>query len=371
MQDRRVVTMGAPEGAPASPAVVAGGFVFASGVTGAQRQPGQDLDVGAQTTAALGRLGKVLEAAGSSLAQAVSVTVYLKRSSDFDGMNRAYREVFADRPPARATVETDLPDGALVMISAVAVPNDATREVMHPSGWVKSPRPYSYIVKAGGLVFLSGLLSRRGSDDQIVPGSVGLQTQTILDNARVLLKTAGLSFEDVVAARVYITDDSYFEAMNDEYRRHFPAEPPARATAVTGLMSTDASVEISFIASTSPKQVLGPLVAPSLPLSSAVRAGDLLFLSGVLGNTDANAGDLEAQAREVLARISRTLDGAGLSFSHVVDNVVYVTDIWQQAQLDRVCREFFPHDPPARTAVGARLVTRAGLVEMMMTAVGR
>ena len=126
-----------------------------------------------------------------------------------------------------------------------------------------------------------------------------------------------------------------------------------------------------MIASTNGKQVVGPAVAPSLPLSSAVRAGDFLFLSGVLGNTDANVDDAGAQAREIFTRIHRTLDGVGLSFNHVVENLVYMTDLWKQKTLDDLSRDVFPDDPPARTVVGAKLVTRAGLVEMMMTAVGR
>jgi enamine deaminase RidA (YjgF/YER057c/UK114 family) len=78
-----------------------------------------------------------------------------------------------------------------------------------------------------------------------------------------------------------------------------------------------------------------------------------------------------AQTGEVLARIRRTLDSVGLSFSHVADNLVYVADIWQQRRVEDATRETFAVDPPARTIVGAKLVTRAGLVEMMMTVVGR
>ena len=177
-------------------------------------------------------------------------------------------------------------------LSAMAVPLGAPREVLHPPGWMKSPRPYSFIVRTGHLVFLAGLVSRRGSDDTVVPGPMALQTRTVLDNAGVLLKTAGLSYEHVVAARVFITDDSLFEMMNDEYSRYFTSQPPARATAVTGLMAAGAAVEITLIASTAAKQVLGAAVSPSLPLSSAVRTGSLVYLSGVLGNTDANARDL-------------------------------------------------------------------------------
>lgn len=372
MQERRIVRITGSDGSVASPAVTAGGLIFVSALLPIGEN-GKMLaaDVQAQTRRVLARLRDVLEAAGSSIAQAVSIHVYLREATDFDAMNTAYRETFADKPPVRTTVAVELKSGAQVMISAIAVPNGAPREVMHPAGWVKSPRPYSYIVKAAGLVFFSGLVSRRGADDVVVPGPVALQTTTILDNASVLLKTAGLSFSDVACARVFVTDDSYFEAMNDVYRRYFTSEPPARATAVTGLMGNDAAVEISLIASANGKQVIGPAVAPSLPLSTAARAGDFLFLSGVLGNTDANASDLTSQTTEVFSRIRRTLDGLGLSFDHVVENLVYTTDLWQQHTVDDLSRSAFPTDPPARTMVGAKLVTRTGLIEMMMTAVGR
>ena len=372
MQDRRVIKMPGVDESLASSAMAAGGLIFVSAVAGVGPDgTASGPDIQTQTRLAVVRLGEVLTAAGSSLAQAVSINVYLRQASDFAAMNDAYRVAFADKPPVRTTVVTDMARGTSIMLSAIAVPVGAPREVLHPAGWVKSPRPYSYIVRAGGLVFLSGLVSRRGTDDKSVPGPVSLQTSTILDNAGILLKTAGLTYADVVSARVFVTDDTYFEAMNDEYRRYFTKEPPARATAVTGLMSDESSVEISLIASDSGKQVIGPAVSPSLPLSTAVRAGDVLFLSGVLGNTATNATDLSAQTTEVFARIRRTLDSVGLSFSHVVDNLVYVTDVWQQKRVDELSRQIFPADPPARTVAGAKLVTRSGLIEMMMTAVGR
>ena len=371
MQERKLIGFDGADGTIATPAIVAGGLVFVSAVAPnvqGGRTPG---DIKSQTKQVLERLGAVLNAAGSSLAQAVTVTVYLRDATDFAAMNETYRETFSDKPPTRTTVQADLANGALITVSAIAVPNGAEREVMHPAGWIKSPRPYSYIVRAAGLVFLSGLVSRRGTDDQPVPGPVATQTTTILNNANVLLKTAGLTFADVVAARVFLTDNTYFEAMNDEYRKFFMIDPPARATAVAGLMGNDSSVEITFIATEGDRQVVGPAVAPSLPLSTGIRAGDFLFLSGVLGNTDTNTDDLAGQTREVFNRIRRTLDSLGLSFSHVVDNLVYVTDVWQQKRVDELSREAFPTEPPTRTLVGAKLVTRGGVIEMMMTAVSR
>ena len=258
------------------------------------------------------------------------------------------------------------------MVSAIAAPNGAPREILHPAGWIKSPRPYSYIVRAAGLVFLSGLVSRRGTDDQAVPGPVSVQTSTILDNAGVLLKTAGLTFDHVVSARVFLTDNSFFEAMNDEYRQVLHRESAGARDG--GGRGSWGLIRRSRFRSSRPKgrsRSSGPPSSPSLPLSTGVRAGDFLFLSGVLGNTDTNSDDLAAQTREVLNRIRRTLDGVGLSFSHVVDNLVYMTDVWQQKRVDELSREAFPTEPPARTLVGAKLVTRAGLIEMMMTAVSR
>lgn len=371
MQERKLIGMDGADSAVATPAIVAGGFVFVSAVGPVVSAGKATGDIQTQTRQTLERLSAVLEAAGSSIAQAVAVTVYLREVSDFSAMNDVYRTVFADKPPTRTTVGADLANGALIMMSAVAVPNGAARETLLPAGWMKSPRPYSYIVRANGFVFFSGLVSRRGTDDQVVPGPVSTQTQTILQNAATLLKTAGLTFDHVVSARVFLTDNSYFESMNDEYRKSFTTNPPARATAIAALMGNDAAVEITLIAAETEKQVIGPAVAPSLPLSTGVRAGDFLFLSGVLGNTDANADDLAAQTREVFNRIHHTLDGVGLSFSHVVDNLVYVTDIWQQKKVDELSREAFPIDPPARTIVGSKLVTRAGLIEMMMTLVSR
>jgi 2-iminobutanoate/2-iminopropanoate deaminase len=368
-QDRRVVPIDRVNTAAASPAVEAGGLIYVSGLTAIGSPAEASADVQSETRRILDELRSILDRAGSSLGQVVNVNVFLKRASDFDAMNLAYREYFQKELPARTTVAVDLPDGALVEMSAIAAPAGTPRETLQPSGWAKNPRPYSYIVRAGGLVFLAGLISRRGSDDQVVPGGVGVQTKTILDNAAVLLKTAGLSFDDVVAARVYLGDDSYFEAMNAEYRKDFLDRPPARSTAVAGLVGVDANVEIALVASATGKDALGPQLSPTLPVSSAVRAGRRLFLSGVVGNTDTNRSDAGAQMREAMTRIGRTLETAGATFADVVDSTLFLPDLWQRPKCDDVFREFFPHDPPARTLAGTHLVSRDAEIEVVMTAV--
>jgi 2-iminobutanoate/2-iminopropanoate deaminase len=74
-----------------------------------------------QTQQCLKNLNAVLEAAGTSLAQAVKVTVFLKDMKRASEMNEAYAKFFSEAPPARACVEvSNLPKNALVEIDAIA-----------------------------------------------------------------------------------------------------------------------------------------------------------------------------------------------------------------------------------------------------------
>jgi 2-iminobutanoate/2-iminopropanoate deaminase len=165
---------------------------------------------------------------------------------------------------------------------------------------------------------------------------------------------------------VFLTDDTSFDRMNAEYHRHFLIEPPARATTIVGLMSPDATIEISLIASTADKQVLGTPMAPSLPFSAGIRAGRWIFLSGVVGNTVINIADTPAQARECLKYLAQTLEASGASFADVVDSTVYLTHLWQTSEIDKIYRDVFPIEPPARTIVGASMVSRGAVIEILV-----
>lgn len=110
-----------PPKGPYSPAVRAGDFVYVSGQTPRDPVTGELLgnDVASQTRGTIANLQRVLEQAGASLADVISVTVYLQRSDDWDAMNAVYRDVFRGPYPSRTTVGADL-RGILVEISAVA-----------------------------------------------------------------------------------------------------------------------------------------------------------------------------------------------------------------------------------------------------------
>ena len=260
---------------------------------------------------------------------------------------------------------------ALVEIAAVGVSSSGERAVVHPDGWTRSPNPYSYGIRAGDTVFLSGIVPRRGHDNSVVDGAIAAQTRAVMDNARTVLQAAGLSFADVVNNRVYITDVSHFGAMNDAYREYVGASPPTRATVQCGLMSSQYLVEMTMTASSQAREIAGDPHA-TVPISPAIRSGRRVYVSGMLGNTAQTKDDVAAQTRHTLDRIAGALARAGASPGDVVDSIVYLRDVSDAPAVDAEYRRFFGGvDLPACTTVGTGLVPADGLVEIMVTAVTR
>jgi 2-iminobutanoate/2-iminopropanoate deaminase len=377
---KQIVTTGGNPSLPFSPAVKAGGLVYAAGTLGTDASGAiKKGDIKAQTKQTLENISATLKAGGSSLANATSVLVYLRNVGDFAAMNEVYSTYWTKDPPARTTVVVPQPlanaDG-LIEISMVAVPNGGERVVVHPRDWIKSPSPYSYGIKTGNTLFLAGLVSRNGKDNANVKGDITAQTKTVLDNGAAILKEAGMSFADVVSARVYLADDTTFQAMNAAYRTYFPSMAPARATVKTALVSPDYVVEITMVAVKDPgrKAITTPNAdgsagTPNPNLSSAIQVGNRLYVAGLTGNTPANKGDVKAQTAEVLARAGRTLKAAGFDWAHVVDGVVYLPDMTKFQDMNVAYREVFTKDFPARATVGTGLMGADAAVEIMFTAV--
>jgi aminoacrylate peracid reductase len=369
---KQIITSTPPPVGPYSPAVRAGGLIYLSG-TLAQNDAGEIAgagDVAAQTRRVIERMGALLGYAGSSLDQVAAVTVYLKSAADFAKMNDAYKTYWPKNPPTRTTVIADLvlPE-ALVEMTMVAVPAGGERVVVHPANWMPSPNPYSYGIKSGNTLFLSGMVSRNGRDNSVVPGDITAQTKTVMDNAGEILKAAGMTFEHVVSSRIYLPDTAVFQEMNAAYRAYFPSAPPARATVKAGLAGSQYVVEITMIASTAKRDAVSDGRPANPNLSTAIRSGNTLYLSGMLGNTPETKGNVAAQTRETLARIERALTAAGFTRADVVDSMVYLTDLGSFSSMNTEYRAFFGKDFPARTTVQSGLVAPDGQVEIMMTAV--
>ena len=108
---------------------------------------------------------------------------------------------------------------------------------------------YSQVIKAGGLLFVSGQTGFDFSANRLAAGGMQGQTRQVLDNIRAMLQAAGSSLEKVVSVTVYVTDlDAWHGEGNQVYAKFFPKHGPAKATAEVGRLAFDALVEIQLIA---------------------------------------------------------------------------------------------------------------------------
>lgn len=93
------------------------------------------------------------------------------------------------------------------------------------------------------------------------------------------------------------------------------------------------------------------------PYSQAVRAGNFLFLSGQI-SINPETGELVTesfgtQVRQIFKNIEAVLKAAGADFTHVVKSTVFLKNMDNFVEMNGIYAEFFPNDPPARSAVQA------------------
>lgn len=105
-----------------------------------------------------------------------------------------------------------------------------------------------------------------------------------------------------------------------------------------------------------------------LPFSSAVRVGDMLYLSGQVGTRPGTnelvEGGVDAETRQTLENIKTVLAYAGSSLDDVAKCTVFLADIADYQAMNAVYREFFVEDPPARSTVAGSGLALGARVEI-------
>lgn len=111
---------------------------------------------------------------------------------------------------------------------------------------------------------------------------------------------------------------------------------------------------------------------PLAPYSPGVRAGDTIYVSGILSlDKDGNmvgGGDAGAQTRQVLEIIKSVIEAGGATMNDVVFNQIFLSDMAHYQAMNAVYREYFPEEPPARYCIKAELVRPEFLIEISSTA---
>ena len=112
---------------------------------------------------------------------------------------------------------------------------------------------------------------------------------------------------------------------------------------------------------------------PDRPYSQAVRVGRTFYFAGKIGVTDSTralaTGRTAAETRNVLESFKALFAEQGLTLDDVVQSTVYLADIADYGEMNRVYAEYFPANPPARETVAVSGIVNGGRVEISFIAV--
>ena len=126
-----------------------------------------------------------------------------------------------------------------------------SKKTLTPKNLSFMPRPeypYSPGTRGGNLVFTAGQVAWDSAGKLVGVGDVRAQTVQVLKNVESILTEGGATLADVLKCNVYLADIRYFPQMNEEFRKFFPNDPPARTTVQAPLAEPEMLVEIEAIA---------------------------------------------------------------------------------------------------------------------------
>ena len=369
-------------GAPATPlripnAVKAGPWVFASGTMGGPVGGGLTPEVRGHSGLPLAGEAKgiresryILEgiqaafkAAGTSVASGVWLNQFVTGRQHVDPYHEVRRDFVKPPRPASTTVAQPslLAPDATVQVDMVAI-DPVLAPAKEGITSDKIPQPlagagYSPAVRVGDHIFVAGQMAtdfRTGVPPEAQVSqvfwegsSIRRQTEFVLKNLALTLEAAGSSLEDVVKAQIYLADIGDLPRMEDAWRAAFPENPPAR----TVLPASDFGcvggiIEVNLIAvrtGGSTRKEVVPVRCP-VPLGHAspvVRAGDLVFLSGLFAATPEGAlpaarvdpgfpyagSSIRAQTEWILAQADALCRAAGADLGAVARQQLFYADL--------------------------------------------
>ncbi len=122
------------------------------------------------------------------------------------------------------------------------------REIISTTKAPKPVGPYSHIVKYGDLLFISGQISADIETGEIIVQNVAGQTKTAMDTIKNILEDVGSSMDKVLKCSIHLSDEKYFDEMNEVYASYFPNGYPARITVFGAKLYAGIDIEIEVIA---------------------------------------------------------------------------------------------------------------------------
>lgn len=325
---------------------------------------------------------KVLKAGGIDRKHVVRLDQYYTGGHVVDAYHEVRREFFAGRVPVSTSNlhQKFLLSGQDMEVQLIAaVPGKGFEVAQHrPKNLpVHVTSGYSPVLTCGDYVFVAGQTAEAFNTEEgpLDPAArmpaghlwkgtpIKLETEFVIQRKLMpALATIGNTLGDVVKAQVYLSDINDIPAFNEVWAKHFPKAPPATTiitTATPGFICEVGRIEINTISLRHGGRTKKQVIDAGVPTAfaghvQAIRAGDLLFLSGLMAVDSSGAIAPEArtdprqphfgsavhlQMDYMLAQAQRICRKAGTSLANVVRAQQFHTNladfngawqIWQQ-----------------------------------------
>jgi len=341
------------------------------------------------------RIDAVLRAAGTSLENIVRLDQYYPTHTAVDHYHVARTKRLPSIPPSTSMLIDALPvPGADINVQAIAVLPGKERAPtpLHQASIAAHPTSgYCPALLAGDYVFVAGMTPGAGPGEpardglaeaaQVPVGSlwrgspIKLQAQYVIEQ-KILpaLELAGSSAKNVCKAQVYLVHGEDYAPFLQVWHRYFRDAPVALSLipiSNPGVGQLHSRLEINVLAlrdgGTTRKEVIaGDRFTGFTGVPGAVKAGDLLFLSGLMA-LDENGlvpaarvdpgqpylmSSIKAQMRAILARAAEICERAGTSLDNVVRIQHFHTDLNELFPALEVWQERLPGRPLPFTALG-------------------
>lgn len=254
----------------------------------------------------------------------------------------------------------------------------------------KIPAPtaaFGEAIKAASFVFVAGMVAADWKSGLAPPAvrnpnfwygvDIKNQTRHVLREIGLVLQAAGTSLENVVKASVYLTNLDDIYGMDEVWKEFFPSDPPARSIIPFSIEPggiPGCKIEITATAIIPTEKLKKTIVtSPDIPKPllhepHAVKAGDLLFISGQVA-ADENGLVTEARIDEnfpyygisskkqmdvILKNTSKICEAAGTSIKNVVKQQWFHTDLGEFYSAYESWSNVFTKEPPAASIVGVK-----------------
>jgi enamine deaminase RidA (YjgF/YER057c/UK114 family) len=378
--------------------VRAGPWVFATGVLATDFRTGLDPGIidaevpfagpprfRREADRVFARVAEVLAAGGTAFERSVRSDQFYPTPlavADFQAARRA--ALGAHIPPSTSILQAGLvlPEAAIEVEWLAASPDDRI-ETFHPPA-LETPAGAGFcpVVRCRDLVFVAGFLPAHGPGDlhgippeaRMPAGHLWKGTPIKLEAEYVFarklapaLEAAGSSFDRVAKAWVFLSHIEDLPAFDEVWRKWFPKDPPARIVVPAsrpGFAIADARIEVNLVAVSDraprPRRVVVRGDPEGGGVATAVRAGDLLLLSGLiapgLGNDPRRpffGSRVEREMECLLARAARICDAAGTSLANVARAQQFHADLRDLHAATRVWQRLCPGLPLPLSAIAA------------------